>query len=251
MRPTLLVSALALVAGCSGSSHGSNLKPDLHCGSNADCGTDASCLANNCVTNGSLKAGQTCSQQDQCGKGLICHKFVCKPGCLDLYYLDDCADGTWCKPVPGASIQVSETQSIPVGSCAASECDPSSTTTCDDGSACVAISGTVGACLPYCEYGFNSDTYVDNCTDDPGVDDGCQPLGLTQVPVCLPKNDNDPPAVGSPGCDAIRAPCGAGAICVNVVCRQLCTTGQADPCGAGASCVRLGTRPDVFYCRAD
>jgi hypothetical protein len=244
-----LTAALLFTFACDDSADVS-LGDARTCSSEQPCASGSTCLAGECVRDGSLVFGDSCNHEAQCGAALICHNFICKNGCSDVYYLDDCADPLWCKPVPGATIPTSDGE-IPAGSCAPSECDPAEGERCEDGSACVAIAPHIGACLPYCEYGFMGDDYVDRCEDGFTNDLSCQPLGLNHIPVCLTPGDAGAPAVGEPGCDAIRNPCSAGAICVNVVCRALCTPGQADPCPAGESCTPVADRTDVAYCRAD
>lgn len=252
-RLPVLLALLPLVAisplSCDGGDE-ANLSGDIPCSPDNPCGSGATCLNNRCVTNGSLKGGDTCSAQAQCGENLVCVDFVCTRGCTDLYHLDECVDETWCKPVPGSTLELESGDVVPLGECAPSECDPSQTTTCDDGNACVAITTTIGACLPYCQYGFQNDTYFDTCTDTAEVDNACQPLGLTNVPVCIPAGDSGAPAVGIAGCDAVRNPCAAGSICFNVVCRQLCTATQLSPCSVGEVCSTVGDRSDISYCKA-
>jgi hypothetical protein len=238
------------MAGACGGAEDVNLSNEIPCNEDTPCPTGATCLVNKCVTDGTLLANETCSQQEQCVEGLVCRDFVCDEGCTDLYYLDDCGDQTWCKPVPDSIIVTAQGEQ-PVGECSPSECNPSITAFCNDGSACVAIGTDIGACLPYCEYGFNNGAYFDTCTDSLDLNLACQPLGLTQVPVCMPAGGDEAPRVGLPGCDAVRNPCGAGSVCYDVVCRELCTSGQLDPCNPGQVCAPIGQRTDLSFCRAD
>lgn len=241
------VAALSLT--CAGDEDVS-LSNEIPCGPTLACPEGASCLVEKCVNDGELLLDETCSLQKQCSEGLICRDFVCRQGCFDLYFIDDCTDQTWCKPLVDATISTADGE-FAAGECSPSECDPSQTQTCADGTTCVSVAADVGACLPYCSYSFTGGAYSDGCNDVDGVDHACQPLGLTQVPVCLPVGTESAPAVDLPGCDIVRQPCAAGAICVAVVCRSLCAASQRDPCERGQRCIALGERTDVAYCRAD
>src|SRR5206468_8816921 len=117
------------------------------------CASGYSCLVNQCIKDGSLGPDATCNHEQQCGSGLTCVQFACHPGCAQLYSADDCQAGTWCKPA-----QVG-------GQCSPSECDPSTVTWCDTNVACAAFASGVGGCVPFCDYGFASATYRDNCVD--------------------------------------------------------------------------------------
>ncbi len=227
-----------------------NLTPEIPCDADNPCPTGYSCRATKCVEFGSLGEDETCTETIQCEEGLVCRDFVCKGGCTDLWYLDDCSDREWCKPLVGETISTTEGE-VPAGECAPSECNPGVSDRCVDGSACVAIAEDVGACLPYCEYGFDLAGYFDSCSDEDGIDYACQPMGLTSIPVCFPAGENDAPAVGLPGCDAVWNPCQPGAICYNVVCRELCAQAQLEPCGTGENCSSVGQRADLAFCRAD
>jgi hypothetical protein len=228
------------------------LSGEIPCSSDNPCPEGSSCLVNKCVGDGSLKEDQTCSRQQQCGDKLICFDFVCTLGCTDLYYLDECVDETWCKPTPGEVLVTASGEEVPVGQCAPSECDPQTETECEPNVACVAITETIGACLPYCEYGFAGGTYFDTC-DDTDANHACQPLGLTHAPVCMIAGGTTAPPVGAPGCDAVRNPCSPGSICFNVVCRRLCAETQPEParCEAGQTCATVGGRADLSYCRSE
>lgn len=243
MRKLWLVAGIALAAGC-GDDGDEGLTPFVRCSPSGECPADTSCLIETCIVDGSLVIGDTCLLERQCGAGLACHNFICKPGCGEMYTLDDCPEGQWCKPVPDAD--------PPVGECSPSECDPSAVELCTDGSACVGFSASVGGCLPYCEYGFASATYLDNCTDTFFDDLSCQPLGIDAVPICLPSGDpNSGPTIGDAGCHGVKNPCSVDAICIDVVCRRLCRPGQTEPCAVGESCTAHAGRADLFYCRAN
>jgi hypothetical protein len=246
--PFCLALSCALACDAEG---GVDLGEANACSESNPCRGQATCLADRCIDDGSLIIGDTCNQEAQCGVGLVCHHFICKPGCTDVYYLDDCGEGLWCKPLEGASLP-SEEGELPVGSCEPSECDPREGERCADPEiACVAISSDIGACLPYCSYGFTGATYDDTCTDGFELDSACQPLGLNRIPVCMEAGGDDAPAVGEPGCDAVFDPCAPGSVCINVVCRQLCTPGQAHPCPGEERCTPLGERLDIAYCKAE
>lgn len=244
-------TALGLVAflAC-GSGEEINLTQAIPCGEDNPCPGGYSCRVNKCVELGSLREDETCTLTDQCQEGLICRDYTCQPGCLDIWYLDDCQPGSWCKPVPGETVPTRDGE-LPAGECVPSECNPAVSDFCTGGPACVSIATDIGACLPYCEYSFDSDGYYDGCADDGGIDYACQPLGLTSVPVCFPAGVSGAPTVGLPGCDAVRNPCAGGNICFNVVCRQLCSEAQLDPCGTGEVCAAVGQRADLAFCRAD
>lgn len=240
-RQIWLVTCLS-VAGCGGDDAG-GLSPFTKCGPTGECPPGSSCLAEDCVEDASLERGDACLYEPQCGPGLACHNFICEPGCADLFTQDDCPEGQWCLPV--------EESDPLVGNCADSDCDPVASPWCTDGSACVAFSETAGGCLPYCEYGFASETYQDNCIDRTGVDLSCQPVGLDAVPICLPSGSpNSAPGIGEPGCHGVHAPCGPEAVCIGAVCRQLCRPGQTNPCEPGESCVAYAGRSDLFTCQA-
>lgn len=246
-----LLIALGLVGfvACEGGEDFS-LTPEIPCDTENPCPTGYSCRANKCIELGSLGEDETCTETIQCREGLVCREFACQGGCTDLYYLDDCEDGTWCKPVPGETITTDEGV-VPAGECAPSECNPAAGDRCADDSACVALSEEVGFCLPYCAYGFDVDGYFDSCEDDGDFDYACQPMGLNSIPVCFPAGGSGAPGVGLPGCDAVWNPCRPGAICYNVVCRELCSEAQLNPCTTGQTCSVVGQRADLAFCRAD
>lgn len=246
-------TALALLGAtaggaCAGDDVG--LTPEIPCAIDNPCPQGSSCLVNTCIGDATLEENEPCSIQRQCGENLVCLDFVCRTGCADLYYKDDCPNDDWCKPRSDITMVTSSGRRIPLGECAPSECDPSQVTFCQDGSACVAVTATIGACLPYCTYGFSNGEYVDTCEDTVENNYACQPLGLTKVPVCLPSGDAEAPALGEPGCDAVRNPCAEGSICFDVVCRRLCTNTQITPCPSGEACLPVGNRADVSYCSA-
>jgi hypothetical protein len=242
MPRLVCIIALLSATGCGGTDDG-NLSPFTKCGPAGECPAGSSCLATECVEDGSLEFGDTCLLEPQCGPGLACHNFICKYGCSRMFTVDDCPEGQWCKPIDGSDPLV--------GRCGESECDPGLDLRCPDDSACVAFGEAVGGCLPYCEYGYATDTYQDSCVDPFGVDLSCQPVGLDSVPICLPSGDPDSgPAVGEPGCSGVYRPCGTEAVCIDAVCRQLCRPGQTSPCGPGETCVPHAGRSDLFTCQA-
>jgi hypothetical protein len=114
----------------------------------------------------------------------------------------------------------------------------------------VAFAAYTGGCLPYCEYGFSSAKFQDNCLDPSGETRSCQPLGSNLAPVCLPAGDPEGPKAGDPGCHAVHNPCQPGTICLDVVCRTLCFPQEPGICAPGEVCIRLGERTDIAYCRA-
>ncbi len=232
-----LTSAFGLALLIASCASGDELSQSISCGTDDSCPNGYSCLVNECTRNGSVSEGGTCNRPEQCQDGLTCVDFMCIPGCPHLYRVDDCERGLWCKPGDSG-----------IGRCVSSECDPGVTDLCSATEVCVAFATDVGGCLPYCEYGYATNTYHDGCADNATADRACQPLGLNQAPVCLPAGDL---ALGAIGCDAIDARCTAGFICVDLVCRRLCAANQREPCGVGESCVSLAGRADVAYCLAD
>ena len=248
LRMWTLIVLLGLTA-CGGTEEKTVLVPNKSCITHSDCDEGASCRVNYCVTDGSLDEGESCTEEQQCGAELVCNDFVCTQGCTDPYYVDDCQNQSWCRPVPGSYTQIHEGDLVALGECTPSECNPSETAWCDAQTACVAITADIGACLPYCEYGYVGATYEDTCTDS-DANYACQPMGLTQIPVCMPSDrDRAPLPAGDAGCDSVLRPCEEGAVCINVVCRQLCTEATfLDLCGVNSSCTSYGDRRDVYYC---
>jgi len=239
-----LALLILLVVGCD-SNEEDVLQTFIGCEEDGSCPRGTSCLVAECIQDGSLEVSDTCLHENQCGEQLTCHDFICKPGCSRVYQIDDCPGGEWCKPkpVPDAS--------PPAGGCTPSECDPATTSFCDETNVCVAFAVHVGGCLPYCEYGFSSGAYQDSCVDTFTDDLACQTLGVNFAPVCLTGGSDTGPIAGDAGCDIVSNPCQPGNTCVDVVCRELCFPGEPDACEVGESCVPMGSRTDIAYCRAD
>ena len=249
---TMLWACLWLLwlVGCGGQVE--ILSQSLPCVDSSDCPTAESCLVNRCVPHGSIIQDNTCTEEDQCGEGLTCFGFQCVPGCSDVYRRDDCETGQFCRPVDHSFVRDDFGLRIMIGTCASSECDPSSLQSqCPSQESCVHISATTGACVPRCSYGFAGDMYHDDCQPRDGVAHSCHPLGLAFTPVCLPSGALDGPTSGQSGCKTIQSPCSQGNICLNIVCRQMCQPGQTNPCPNAARCIGLGDRTDISYCKAD
>ena len=249
---TTLLSLLSLIAlgACGGQVE--ILSQSLPCVDNSDCPAGESCLVNRCAPHGSVIQDETCTDEDQCAEGLTCFGFQCVPGCSDVYQVDDCDENQFCKPVDHSFVRDEEGVRSMVGTCEASECDPGATTeTCPTGQTCVHVTGTIGACVPGCSYGFAGGMYHDDCAPRDGVEHSCHPLGLNYAPVCLPSGDTDGATAGQSGCETIQSPCYQGNICLNVVCRQMCQPGQTNPCPSLQSCIKLGDRTDVSYCKSN
>ena len=202
---TVFLLGAALAGGACSSSDGV-FTEHITCSEAQACPDTMSCLVSECIDDGVLGPGDTCSLPQQCEAGLVCKGFTCAEGCVDVYYKDQCTGETWCKPIPGETVALPD-GTVPAGECAPKDCDPSQGGECGPGLACMVITATVGACLPYCEYGFSQGAYFDTCTDDleAGIDYACQPLGLTYVPVCMPSGGVGSPGVGVPGCARLAA----------------------------------------------
>ena len=244
------ILSLMLLAACGGQVE--ILSQSLPCVDSSDCPENETCLVNRCAPNGSVIQNDTCTDEDQCAEGLTCFGFQCVPGCSDVYQVDDCNDGQFCKPVDHSFVRNADGIRSMVGTCEPSECDPaSSQEQCSAQERCVHITSSTGACVPGCSYGFAGGMYHDDCAPRDGVEHSCHPLGLNYAPVCLPSGDSDGPTAGQSGCETIQSPCYQGNICLNVVCRQMCQPGQTNPCPSSQSCIGLGDRTDVSYCKAD
>lgn len=228
------------------------LSQSLPCVDDSDCPAAESCRVNRCVPHGTVVQDDTCTSEDQCAEGLICYGFQCVPGCSDVYRLDDCDAGLFCKPADHTFVLDDEGRRSMVGTCEPSECDPlASSNACPAGESCVRITNSTGACVTSCSYGFAGPMYHDDCAPRDGIEHSCHPLGLEFTPVCLPAGDSAALRAGVAGCSTIASPCYEGSICVNVVCRQMCHPSQTSPCPPGQRCITLAERADVSYCKAE
>lgn len=248
-RCAALGLALQCFTACD--SDGTNLSRTIPCSEDIDCGSNHTCRINLCVENGSLGEDGTCTNELQCGDGLICYGSVCILGCRDIYHRDDCPDGQWCAPVDHRFVEDSEGFRTYTGLCQESECSPGDSSDCETPSRCLQVSRDVGACVLDCHYTFLDATCTDDCVDRDDVPHSCQVVGENQLSTCLPSGNTTSLSVGEPQCDTISRPCQLGQVCVNVVCRKLCHQIQGPPCNIGESCVSLGSQAELRYCKAD
>jgi len=230
----------------------SALSHSVHCTSNEDCDAGFSCFLNTCIEDGTLEEGDTCTSEVQCGDGLICFGSVCMNGCRDIYHQDHCPDGYWCDPENHQFTEDPFGFRFYAGECTESECNPSSNSECGEGETCLQVTPGIGACIQSCQYGFNDGFYEDTCQPQDDLAHSCHVIGQTETAGCLPSGSTSGPAVGFAGCDTINRPCRPGLVCVNVVCRRLCSNEvQSEPCPVAESCVELSQDHDFSFCRAD
>ena len=248
----LIVLSCLAVWGTACDTERSALSHSIHCENNEDCDQGFSCFLNTCIEKGSINEGETCTDESQCADGLICYGSVCTNGCRDIYHQDHCPDGYWCSPDNHQFMTDSYGFRFYSGKCQESECDPAANSGCGEGQTCLQINQGTGACITSCEYGFANEAYEDTCEPQDNLDHSCHIIGENNTAGCLPSGAPTGPAVGFAGCDTINRPCRPGFLCLNVVCRRLCSEElQEDPCPLAESCIPLTSEHPFAYCKAD
>ena len=214
----------------------------LPCGDGSTCNAGYTCLADKCVADGTVKTGETCTADQQCGSSAACLQFVCKQKCTAYFEAaSPCSAGQYCKPFTRSGTVT--------GGCVASECAADT----DCRSACVTLGVATGACITGCQVTFSGSTYNDNCFGT-GQTQYCEPVGTgsSQKTACFDIDANTAGAKGAT-CSPFDAPCKRGLACINAVCVTYCDTSVASPsqCNASAGelcCKQTGANGTYGYC---
>ncbi|MBI5510314.1 MAG: hypothetical protein HY903_16280 [Deltaproteobacteria bacterium] len=233
------------------------------CNAERLCPIDFSCRDGECVADGALGAGESCSAPVQCEDypTMTCgtDPETCRLSCGALLGEDDvCAAGEYCR----AERHILTPDRF-AGTCVESEC--ARNWDCSGpgaGLRCVELAPDIGACLPLCAITGVGATYSDTC--DPMLTPPlhCQPVGLAaaQSLVCLPRLKA---VTAAPDlyevCDPVRDPCKPGLVCVGPegekACQALCEleNGNADCTDPNAAlCCGVYSGGTLLYgiCRA-
>ncbi len=227
----------------------------------AQCLPGYSCQGEECVADGSVKEGETCSNVKQCVTGLVCPMdvFVCGRPCNKLFeVVNDCDADHACVPAPD---EATNGRSFKGGVCVAIECSGTGaddecknvegTLSAPNGSnRCIRAAENGGLCMPACVVGKRR-------ADDPAGPDQCatdkhdNPLHCGRVPsgdfVCLPAgaaSDGSrctlfPQSQGTVSDDA----CATGAPGLPLLC--LNAKGSADAAMGERRCRRSACDPNV------
>lgn len=206
------------------------------------CADGYSCLASHpCVLDGSIEKGVTCSQDAQCGVGLICAGgFTCATPCAhNSYYKStaDCEADEYCRE----QHQSVEGKDLWRGYCeSADSCQGGAKCGDSDGKLCVEITSSANACLVGCEIAWTGEDYDGNCGGTLTQIQYCQPLGKSDRLVCR-DTEADAQEVGQE-CDLAGKTCKRELACVDGLCRKYCklelddSDSTSDPCGADKCC---------------
>ncbi|MBI3179243.1 MAG: hypothetical protein HYZ27_06250, partial [Deltaproteobacteria bacterium] len=236
MRGGILALAAA-ITGVAGCVLILDWDPDgLPCDDKKKCSDGFSCLVTQCIKDDSLSEGDTCTQSDQCSGSLVCGNtpFYCRQPCNDFFARGTCDIREYCRP------EHREGASVWTGTCFASEC--SSNSDCENGRACVRITGSASACLFLCEPEVDgANAYIDNCGSTPTNPKYCEVVGIDRVPVCLDavganKNVGE---ICAPVADVTASACARELSCVPDLsqCSPYCNTGTNDCSGAPPTAV--------------
>lgn len=207
---------------------------DSECDVQADC-TASTCLKfdNNvglCFPSGATPLGGTCDPAaNSCEPGTYCRRLfvnsnsgVCSAVC-DPWNATQCG-GQECMLFTNRS-GLCTNELDPQGSEPFFVCQTPGLT-CTDATQCWNL-GAQNGCLQYCRPGMNDCVGLDTGGPDLPICDNYVFPGDRVVGLCLPE------------CDPLdQDPCGAGANCVNNICRTICTAGTvvADCCGGSTPC---------------
>ncbi len=214
----------------------------LPCDDRRRCEDGFSCRVETCVSDHSLRLGETCSQPVQCETGLVCGSApsTCREECDDEnLFKGGCGEGQYCRP----EVERYD-DSVWLGTCIDSECGRD--TDCGYDRICVPITAAAGSCLLSCEYNFGTGHYTDNCGSQPNALKYCQPIGKVggQKLVCL-ENITGPPVQESLACSPVTLPCDKGLVCHDGVCRRYC--GDDIHCSSPQFCQAVPDGSSVLY----
>jgi hypothetical protein len=208
-----------------------------------DCLEGYLCMVNQCVAEGSVERGKTCTVSAHCEENDVCAVpgFVCRQPCSWAFGNHNQCDGnTVC-------IAASDFYNKPVTACVESLCQ----TTCTLPDACVQIKTGLGRCLKACTLSCSASGCTDTCgRSDDGVDRSCQPVGINQTLVCLPAATASAPRAQGDACNFADKPCDQGYACIvptdnsEGICLSYCSVTSDTHCpalGGGLTCQEVTT----------
>ena len=196
-----------------------------------------------CVPDGSIARGDSCTNDVQCSGDLECFEYQCTSQCQGSYYeRSTCDPGEYCKPLFQTNRKGACVQSA---GCSADD-------DCGADSICVVIDDNASACLQQCEITWADDgSYRDNCGSTLNSKLACQPVGPQSVArlVCLRSGAGQP--LGNQ-CDLGPQSCDSGGFCLASTnsCQAYCDLDSIDACDGDGTCqaYQIGNQQMLGYC---